>query len=44
MGIVVKSGDELVVTRGFDLIIDGIIGYNLSEILKGCPKYDRMIR
>lgn len=38
IGLSVRSGAELGATRGFDLIIDGIIGYNLSGDPQGLPK------
>ncbi|MCB0594160.1 MAG: NAD(P)H-hydrate epimerase [Lewinellaceae bacterium] len=38
MGISVRSGAELGATRGFDLIIDGLIGYNLTGDPQGLSK------
>ena len=38
MGISIRSGKELGATLGFDLIIDGIIGYNLSGDPEGLPR------
>ncbi|MCB0579102.1 MAG: NAD(P)H-hydrate epimerase [Phaeodactylibacter sp.] len=38
IGLSVRSGGELGATRGFDLIIDGIIGYNLAGDPEGLPK------
>ena len=38
MDISVRSGSELGATRGFDLILDGIIGYSLSGNPKGLAK------
>jgi len=38
MGIPIQSGEALGATRGFDLIIDGIVGYNLSGDPQGLAK------
>lgn len=38
IGVSVRSGAELGATRGFELIVDGIIGYNLSGDPQGLAK------
>lgn len=38
IGVSIRSGAELGATRGFELIVDGIIGYNLSGDPHGLPK------